>query len=435
MPPKQASTRIGVTTRASNKLVHPGATSQPRPRKTPAQAAAERQAKAAAEIAVQVKRQDNVDRVAAFEDQMADDDSVRDAEAARPVVKAMVKTLRPTRTTQSAAPAGVDGEKNEEVASVGQDDEGSDFDVGPDSDESKSDTPSPTIGDDEIEVDELESDLEEIPKSKQKKVKPPKNALRQAVGTQRAIAADTGTPAGKRKGGSVIDTWVPVSKRHKAVRASGLVAGFEPATRSQGGSQSANPTASGVEEQVIDNSLYGGYRDEVGDEHSKSKSAGMPTGQKKLFLNPVTVNHKSTEKFTTSKTIQKATKASGKAPTNSLLPPGVLDRWDQFFLPIWKDYVGTLENPWTVSSPEVNVVPQMQAIWNEAIPGVAHVFEKGDDIYRVNEAELLGLHDVRSATMSDIGDLGPKPSPESEIEAESPSLDLTLTRDPDQKEF
>ncbi|KAI0054735.1 hypothetical protein BV25DRAFT_1922417 [Artomyces pyxidatus] len=55
--------------------------------------------------------------------------------------------------------------------------------------------------------------------------------------------------------------------------------------------------------------------------------------------------------------------------------------------------------------------------------------------YRDNKAELLGLHDMRSATMSDVGDLGPKPSPESEIEAESPSLDLTLTRDPDQKKF
>ncbi|ETW85320.1 hypothetical protein HETIRDRAFT_424654 [Heterobasidion irregulare TC 32-1] len=50
------------------------------------------------------------------------------------------------------------------------------------------------------------------------------------------------------------------------------------------------------------------------------------------------------------------------------LPAGTQARWRRIFIPSWRDFVGTLENPWDVSS----LIHELQQLWDAVFPSVPH---------------------------------------------------------------
>lgn len=83
----------------------------------------------------------------------------------------------------------------------------------------------------------------------------------------------------------------------------------------------------------------------------------------------------------TSKTIQNATTSSSKFNwTNSHLPEGYNKNkeWLQTFVPLLRDWVGTIQNPWESEKEDVKQV--VQEFWDDTYPAIPHKVEAGEAV-------------------------------------------------------
>jgi hypothetical protein len=67
--------------------------------------------------------------------------------------------------------------------------------------------------------------------------------------------------------------------------------------------------------------------------------------------------------------------------TNSKLPAGSLQRFTSDFVPLWRDYTGTLRNPWVTTDPAI--LKEMQTIWDIVFPDIKHVVTRTDAVYHL----------------------------------------------------
>ncbi|ETW84859.1 hypothetical protein HETIRDRAFT_312837 [Heterobasidion irregulare TC 32-1] len=63
--------------------------------------------------------------------------------------------------------------------------------------------------------------------------------------------------------------------------------------------------------------------------------------------------------------------------TTDDLPAGTQARWRRVFVPSWRDFVGTFENPWDVSS----MISQLQQLWDTVFPHVPHTVAPTEAVY------------------------------------------------------
>ncbi|KIJ58531.1 hypothetical protein HYDPIDRAFT_34087 [Hydnomerulius pinastri MD-312] len=81
-----------------------------------------------------------------------------------------------------------------------------------------------------------------------------------------------------------------------------------------------------------------------------------------------------------SSVINTATSGSGRhpGPTNDVLPHGTQWRFKCVFLPIWRAFLGTLENPWNME----NLLPFVQEIWDRVFDTQSYDFDsEQDEVY------------------------------------------------------
>src|ERR1700676_2304070 len=64
--------------------------------------------------------------------------------------------------------------------------------------------------------------------------------------------------------------------------------------------------------------------------------------------------------------------------TNSDLPTGTQNRFRDILTPMFRDYVGTLVNPWEATTSDANV-HKLQTIWNIVFPHMPHTVAIHDD--------------------------------------------------------
>ena len=71
------------------------------------------------------------------------------------------------------------------------------------------------------------------------------------------------------------------------------------------------------------------------------------------------------------------------------LPAGTQARWRRVFVPSWRDFIGTLENPWDVSS----MVHELQQLWDAVFPSVPHKVAYTEVVYcLVSHHSIFILH-------------------------------------------
>ncbi|KAH7906365.1 hypothetical protein BJ138DRAFT_1016343 [Hygrophoropsis aurantiaca] len=75
-------------------------------------------------------------------------------------------------------------------------------------------------------------------------------------------------------------------------------------------------------------------------------------------------------------TIGKGSRKKPK-PSNDDLPHGTLKFWRGLYLPMWIDYVGTLDDIWDLS----NLLPVAQNLWNKVFPDCPQDITKDGKIY------------------------------------------------------
>jgi hypothetical protein len=82
-----------------------------------------------------------------------------------------------------------------------------------------------------------------------------------------------------------------------------------------------------------------------------------------------------------SKTIRNATASSSKFNwTNDHLPKGYNKHkeWLQIFVPLLRDWAGTIENPWETEKEDVKQV--VQGFWDATYPAIPHKVETGEAV-------------------------------------------------------
>jgi hypothetical protein len=82
-----------------------------------------------------------------------------------------------------------------------------------------------------------------------------------------------------------------------------------------------------------------------------------------------------TNRLKGSQVVRKATTAR-MAYTNNDLPDGTLQHFTSEFVPLWRNYAGTMENPW-------GVLKEMQVIWDIVFPDTPQTVTRGDAIYHL----------------------------------------------------
>jgi len=97
-----------------------------------------------------------------------------------------------------------------------------------------------------------------------------------------------------------------------------------------------------------------------------------------------------TDRLKASQPIRKATKPTFRTFTNDDLPPGSRLRFFQNFVPLFRDFFGTLANPWDTTQP--GIVEEMQVIWEMVFPDIGHLVAiRGDAVYHL--VRFLLTHD------------------------------------------
>lgn len=56
---------------------------------------------------------------------------------------------------------------------------------------------------------------------------------------------------------------------------------------------------------------------------------------------------------------------------HSDLPAGVMPKWGQIYVPTLLEFVGSLENPWKLSQPQL--IAEQQSIWDRVFPELAPI--------------------------------------------------------------
>jgi hypothetical protein len=69
--------------------------------------------------------------------------------------------------------------------------------------------------------------------------------------------------------------------------------------------------------------------------------------------------------------------SSRKRPSIDDLPNGTKRAWKRLFLPILREHVGTLLDPWSSNE----IVPDMQRIWTQVFPDVPSTLGLGEPIF------------------------------------------------------
>ncbi|TFY79491.1 hypothetical protein EWM64_g4518 [Hericium alpestre] len=65
-----------------------------------------------------------------------------------------------------------------------------------------------------------------------------------------------------------------------------------------------------------------------------------------------------------------------RKPTNADLPPGMQPRWQDIFLPMFRDFMGTRADPWDTQE----LIEPIQSTWNMVFLSVPHEFKDKEDM-------------------------------------------------------
>lgn len=69
--------------------------------------------------------------------------------------------------------------------------------------------------------------------------------------------------------------------------------------------------------------------------------------------------------------------------TKNDLPPGSPRDFDALVVPMWIDFISTLDNMWDIS----DFADEMQRIWDLALPAIKHTVSKSKDpVYKIVSA-------------------------------------------------
>ena len=72
--------------------------------------------------------------------------------------------------------------------------------------------------------------------------------------------------------------------------------------------------------------------------------------------------------------------------SNKDLPAGTLDKWRQFYIPMWTDYIGTRLNPW-----DTDLLEPAQELWDKIFPMIPRKLTTKGPIFQLVSFSLLGL--------------------------------------------
>ncbi|KZP19793.1 hypothetical protein FIBSPDRAFT_955062 [Athelia psychrophila] len=365
-------------TRASNKDTHPGQIDAPRARKSAAEAQAERAAAAAIAATAATHELMKIQRVAALEARMAAEDVTENANAARPVPRPSRNEVQAFRDVKIAAL----GKKTRPMSSTLQ----TAMKI---LKQKTTRNPKPTPP---------------APRKAPKKAKPSRDLIMQERGRQESESIK----AGKRKAED-IETLSATKKSKHSFTPSGVRTSYK--HRSQHGRQGSTisissdstptlatrgkhalPLARSETYIVVDNIKYRGLSDEDESREQASKSAIKPVKAEATPLKPLMagiVLNLPADRLHHSVPIQNTTTLAVRTTfTNNHLPAGTIIRFRELFVPMLREWVGTLEHPWEATTNE-DYIPELQSIWDTVFPDTPHtVASHGDAVYYVATQKL-----------------------------------------------